>query len=77
MLNGSNLGELDLSTIDLRAVTHEQREAVMREAIRQAHAGRSRMLSNLIGWLRSRSRQEPWRTRAATLATSKSNRLRH
>jgi len=56
MLNGSNLSDLDLSTIDLRAVTYEEREAVIHEAVRRAHAGRARMMSNLMSRLRPGSR---------------------
>ena len=32
---GSKLSELDLSAVDMRAITPEEREAVMREAARQ------------------------------------------
>lgn len=53
MLHGSNLSGLDLSTIDLRTVTPEEREAVIREVIRRARAERDKMMPDLIRWLRS------------------------
>lgn len=54
MLNRTNLSEFDLSTID--HLTYEERETVIREAIRRADAERGGMMSRLIGLLRYRSR---------------------
>jgi hypothetical protein len=47
MLNASNLGELDLSTIDLRATSSEERKALIREAIRRAQAERARLVRDV------------------------------
>ena len=61
MLNVSKLGELDLSTIDLGVITPEEREAVIREAIRRGRAERNKVMRDLFRRLRSW-----WRPRAAT-----------
>jgi hypothetical protein len=53
MLNVSKLGELDLSTIDLRSLTPEEAEAVRREAYRRARAERDTAMRELVGCLRS------------------------
>jgi hypothetical protein len=50
-LDISKLGELDLSAIDMRTITPEEREAVMREAARRAHAERAKLVHDLINWL--------------------------
>jgi hypothetical protein len=48
MLNVSNLSKLDLSAIDIRTMTPAEREAVIREAMRRAHAERAAMTRDLI-----------------------------
>ncbi len=53
MLNVSNLSKLHLSTINLRTITSEEREAAIREVIRRAHAGRAKVMYGLVKRLRS------------------------
>lgn len=53
MLNVSKLSELDLSAIDVRRMTTEERDAVTREVIRRARAERAKLMHDLIKWLRS------------------------
>jgi hypothetical protein len=52
MLNLSKLSELDPSTIDMYRITPEEREAVVREAARRAHAARDNVMRDLIKRLR-------------------------
>jgi hypothetical protein len=53
MLNVWKLGELDFSTIDMRSLTPEEREAVRGEAYRRARAERNKAMRELVGCLRS------------------------
>jgi hypothetical protein len=48
MLNASTLSELDLSTINMRTITSEEREAVIPEVIRRAHAERAKLVQGLM-----------------------------
>jgi hypothetical protein len=48
------LRECDLSTIDMRTLGPEEWAAVKREVVRRAYAERTKVLRQLIGWLRSR-----------------------
>jgi hypothetical protein len=49
MLNLANLSERDLSTIDTGTLTPAEWDALKREVVRRAHAGRSRLVLDLIG----------------------------
>ena len=49
MLNPANLGERDLSAIDTGTLTPAEWDAFKREVVRRAHAGRSRLVLDLIG----------------------------
>jgi hypothetical protein len=51
MLDNQNLGERDLSTIDIRTIGPEEWQAVKREVARRAHAERAQTMRILIGWL--------------------------
>jgi hypothetical protein len=53
MLNVSNLGKLGLSTTDLRTMTSEERQALIREVIRRAQAERAGLVHDVIRRLRS------------------------
>jgi hypothetical protein len=48
MPNLSNLSKLDLSAIDIRAMTSAEREAVIREAMRRARDERAAVMRDLI-----------------------------
>jgi hypothetical protein len=48
MLNVSNLSKLDLSAIDIRTMTPDEREAVIREVMRRARAARAAVMRDLI-----------------------------
>jgi hypothetical protein len=48
MLNASNLSELDLSTIDPRTISSEERKALIGEVIRRAQAERTRLVRDVM-----------------------------
>src|SRR4051794_22649770 len=54
MLDDHNLCELDLSTIDTRALTPAEWEALKSEVVRRAHAERTRATRAFVRWLRFR-----------------------
>ena len=59
-----NLSERDLSAIDLRTLTPEEWSEVKGEALRRAHAGRSRLVLDLTKrlrcwWQTRRQRRDP------------------
>src|SRR5215470_15452637 len=49
------LGECDLSSIDLRAITPAERDAVKREAIRRARVLRAKMIHDVVNrpWVKT------------------------
>jgi hypothetical protein len=51
MRNVSNISELDISTINLRALAPEGRKAVVREISRRAYAERARLVHDLTNRL--------------------------
>jgi hypothetical protein len=48
MLNSAKPSQLDLTTIDLSSITPEEREVVMREVLRRAHAERNKVMHDLM-----------------------------
>jgi hypothetical protein len=51
MRNVSNISELDISAINLRALTPEERKAVVREVSRRGYAERARLVHDLTNRL--------------------------
>ena len=49
MLSAANLSERDLSAIDTSTLTPADWDAFKREVVRRAHAGRSKLILDLIG----------------------------
>lgn len=53
MLDISKHGEIDLSTIDMRTIAHDEWEAVKRAVISRAHAERTEVMREFLALFRS------------------------